>query len=133
MSAGTGAAPGQVPPDLPSLLLDARICYIGMPVLTLIFKMFAGGGGRGMGGPWLLGTQQVSPVVTARKVAMGLSCCMMGQLSFTPILCEGLVWAVRDHHEQTRNKLESRQGGIGERRLGPHTTDSTHVPCSVSY
>lgn len=32
MAAGTGAAPGQVPPDLPSLLLDARICYIGMPV-----------------------------------------------------------------------------------------------------
>ena len=32
MSAGTGAAPGQVPPDLPSLLLDSRICYIGMPV-----------------------------------------------------------------------------------------------------
>ena len=36
MSAGTGAAPGQVPPDLPSLLLDARICYIGMPVRPLI-------------------------------------------------------------------------------------------------
>ena len=32
MAAGTGAAPGQVPPDLPSLLLDARICFIGMPV-----------------------------------------------------------------------------------------------------
>ena len=32
MSAGTGAAPGQAPPDLPSLLLDGRICYIGMPV-----------------------------------------------------------------------------------------------------
>jgi hypothetical protein len=25
-------APGQAPPDLPSLLLDGRICYIGMPV-----------------------------------------------------------------------------------------------------
>ena len=25
-------APGQSPPDLPSLLLDGRICYIGMPV-----------------------------------------------------------------------------------------------------
>ena len=35
MSAGTGAAPGQVPPDLPSLLLDARICFIGMPVRSL--------------------------------------------------------------------------------------------------
>ena len=32
MGAGTGAAPGQAPPDLPSLLLDGRICYIGMPV-----------------------------------------------------------------------------------------------------
>jgi hypothetical protein len=29
MSSG---APGQAPPDLPSLLLDGRICYIGMPV-----------------------------------------------------------------------------------------------------
>ena len=38
MSAGTGAAPGQVPPDLPSLLLDARICYIGMPVRFLSHK-----------------------------------------------------------------------------------------------
>ncbi len=35
MAAGTGAAPGQAPPDLPSLLLDGRICYIGMPVRTL--------------------------------------------------------------------------------------------------
>ena len=35
MSAGTGAAPGQAPPDLPSLLLDGRICYIGMPVSCL--------------------------------------------------------------------------------------------------
>ena len=34
MNAGTGAAPGQAPPDLPSLLLDGRICYIGMPVRT---------------------------------------------------------------------------------------------------
>ena len=32
MCAGTGAATGQAPPDLPSLLLDGRICYIGMPV-----------------------------------------------------------------------------------------------------
>jgi len=28
-------APGQAPPDLPSLLLDGRICYIGMPVRFL--------------------------------------------------------------------------------------------------
>ena len=35
MAAGTGAAPGQAPPDLPSLLLDGRICYIGMPVSSL--------------------------------------------------------------------------------------------------
>lgn len=33
MSAGGGGAgPGQAPPDLPSLLLDGRICFIGMPV-----------------------------------------------------------------------------------------------------
>lgn len=30
--AGGGGGPGSSPPDLPSLLLDARICYIGMPV-----------------------------------------------------------------------------------------------------
>jgi len=30
-SGGQHAA-GSAPPDLPSLLLDARICYIGMPV-----------------------------------------------------------------------------------------------------
>ena len=36
MGAGTGAAPGQAPPDLPSLLLDGRICYIGMPVSLCI-------------------------------------------------------------------------------------------------
>lgn len=39
MGAGTGAAPGQAPPDLPSLLLDGRICYIGMPV-SLCFCVF---------------------------------------------------------------------------------------------
>ncbi len=33
MSAGGGGAgPGQAPPDLPSLLLDGRICFIGMAV-----------------------------------------------------------------------------------------------------
>lgn len=30
--ASGGGGPGSSPPDLPSLLLDARICYIGMPV-----------------------------------------------------------------------------------------------------
>lgn len=30
-----GGGPGSAPPDLPSLLLDARICYIGMPVSAL--------------------------------------------------------------------------------------------------
>lgn len=39
MAAGTGAAPGQAPPDLPSLLLDGRICYIGMPVSRLLGSM----------------------------------------------------------------------------------------------
>lgn len=30
---GRGAGrPRSAPPDLPSLLLDARICYLGMPV-----------------------------------------------------------------------------------------------------
>ena len=40
MSAGTGAAPGQAPPDLPSLLLDGRICYIGMPVSMQSHQVF---------------------------------------------------------------------------------------------
>ena len=40
MAAGTGAAPGQAPPDLPSLLLDGRICYIGMPVCTTPLTAF---------------------------------------------------------------------------------------------
>lgn len=39
MSAGTGAAPGQAPPDLPSLLLDARICYIGMPLVPQVTEL----------------------------------------------------------------------------------------------
>ena len=29
---GGGGAPAQAPPDLPSLLLNSRICYLGMPV-----------------------------------------------------------------------------------------------------
>lgn len=39
MAAGSGAAPGQAPPDLPSLLLDGRICYIGMPVRFCVFSV----------------------------------------------------------------------------------------------
>ena len=31
---GGSARPRTAPPDLPSLLLDARICYLGMPVKT---------------------------------------------------------------------------------------------------
>lgn len=40
MGAGTGAAPGQAPPDLPSLLLDGRICYIGMPVSPHVMLLY---------------------------------------------------------------------------------------------
>ena len=32
---GGSARPRTAPPDLPSLLLDARICYLGMPVRLL--------------------------------------------------------------------------------------------------
>ena len=40
MSAGGGGAgPGQAPPDLPSLLLDGRICFIGMAVRSLVCTM----------------------------------------------------------------------------------------------
>ncbi|KAK9842598.1 hypothetical protein WJX81_008193 [Elliptochloris bilobata] len=39
MAAGTGAAPGQAPPDLPSLLLDGRICYIGMPLVPQVTEL----------------------------------------------------------------------------------------------
>ncbi|CAL8464891.1 g4426 [Coccomyxa elongata] len=39
MAAGTGAAPGQAPPDLPSLLLDGRICYIGMPLVPAVTEL----------------------------------------------------------------------------------------------
>mmetsp|Transcript_35595 Transcript_35595/g.100742 ORF Transcript_35595/g.100742 Transcript_35595/m.100742 type:complete len:336 (-) Transcript_35595:178-1185(-) len=37
MSAGAG--PGQAPPDLPSLLLDGRICYIGMPLVPSVTEL----------------------------------------------------------------------------------------------
>lgn len=33
---GTGR-PRKAPPDLPSLLLDARICFLGMPVSIIMF------------------------------------------------------------------------------------------------
>jgi hypothetical protein len=36
---GTGR-PRNAPPDLPSLLLDSRICYLGMPVSILICFVF---------------------------------------------------------------------------------------------
>lgn len=32
-------APGQAPPDLPSLLLDGRICYIGMPLVQAVTEL----------------------------------------------------------------------------------------------
>ena len=31
--------PRSAPPDLPSLLLDARICYLGMPVRQLLHSL----------------------------------------------------------------------------------------------
>jgi len=31
--------PGQAPPDLPSLLLDGRICYIGMPLVAAVTEL----------------------------------------------------------------------------------------------
>ncbi|CAG9463399.1 unnamed protein product [Pedinophyceae sp. YPF-701] len=31
--------PGQAPPDLPSLLLDGRICYIGMPLVPQVSEL----------------------------------------------------------------------------------------------
>lgn len=40
MSAGGyGGGPGSAPPDLPSLLLDARICYIGMPLVPAVTEL----------------------------------------------------------------------------------------------
>jgi ATP-dependent Clp protease protease subunit len=34
-----GGGPGSAPPDLPSLLLDARICYIGMPLVPAVTEL----------------------------------------------------------------------------------------------
>lgn len=42
MAGGGGygnGGPGQAPPDLPSLLLDARICYIGMPLVPAVTEL----------------------------------------------------------------------------------------------
>jgi len=40
-----GDRPDTAPPDLPSLLLDARICYLGMPVSRIptdcVFSLLA--------------------------------------------------------------------------------------------
>ncbi|GJT52221.1 ATP-dependent Clp protease proteolytic subunit-related protein 1, chloroplastic [Tanacetum coccineum] len=38
---GRGAAgrPRSAPPDLPSLLLDARICHMGMPIVSAVTKL----------------------------------------------------------------------------------------------
>ena len=47
-------APGQAPPDLPSLLLDGRICYIGMPVGSWGWRVGVGWGCVWWGGAWVL-------------------------------------------------------------------------------
>jgi ATP-dependent Clp protease protease subunit len=39
MGGGGGGAPGQAPPDLPSLLLNARICYLGMPLVPAVTEL----------------------------------------------------------------------------------------------
>jgi len=36
---GGGGGPGQAPPDLPSLLLNARICYLGMPLVPAVTEL----------------------------------------------------------------------------------------------
>ena len=36
---GGGGPPGQAPPDLPSLLLNARICYLGMPIVPAVTEL----------------------------------------------------------------------------------------------
>jgi hypothetical protein len=38
--AASSSIPGQAPPDLPSLLLDGRICYIGMAVRPFYLKFY---------------------------------------------------------------------------------------------
>lgn len=38
-SGGGGGAPAQAPPDLPSLLLNARICYLGMPLVPSVTEL----------------------------------------------------------------------------------------------
>lgn len=41
MSGGGGGSgvPGQAPPDLPSLLLNSRICYMGMPMVPAVTEL----------------------------------------------------------------------------------------------
>jgi len=36
---GGGGVPAQAPPDLPSLLLNARICYLGMPLVPSVTEL----------------------------------------------------------------------------------------------
>lgn len=67
MAAGTGAAPGQAPPDLPSLLLDGRICYIGMPVRSLVGRTTASHL-AGVRLPVL--TVQLTPVLTSTALPL---------------------------------------------------------------
>ena len=39
MAAGGGGGPGQAPPDLPSLLLNSRICYLGMALVPAVTEL----------------------------------------------------------------------------------------------
>lgn len=34
-----GGVPAQAPPDLPSLLLNSRICYLGMPLVPAVTEL----------------------------------------------------------------------------------------------
>lgn len=38
-ASGGGGGPAQAPPDLPSLLLNARICYLGMPLVASVTEL----------------------------------------------------------------------------------------------
>ncbi|GAU14994.1 hypothetical protein TSUD_47890 [Trifolium subterraneum] len=39
---GRGRRPRRAPPDLPSLLLDARICFLGMPIVPAVTELILG-------------------------------------------------------------------------------------------
>lgn len=39
MGGGGGGGPAQAPPDLPSLLLNSRICYLGMPIVPAVTEL----------------------------------------------------------------------------------------------